>query len=196
MRNLPAHPSTVNPKTLVQSKKIGRGKTAAARTRMVFEIEPLRPLCAGLPSRRSQLQARLRSAGCIFSTSGAQEMQKKQSSVSPLRSRLVDQGSSLLKDRRSSLLKFPLVFVRATVCRKPGRPKRAWAPRRSRRCTCFPLPFFRRRLCWRREFFATRRFFSNRRGRRTGLPPRVFDRVSGRLTRAHACRTSGLGSVG
>jgi hypothetical protein len=142
MRNLPAHPSTVNPKTLVQSKKIGRGKTAAARTRMVFEIEPLRPLCAGLPSRRSQLPARLRSAGCIFSTSGAQEMQKKQSSVSPLRSRLVDQGSSLLKDRRSSLLKFPLVFVRATVCRnRSGRSERrrpaARADARASRCHFF-----------------------------------------------------------
>jgi hypothetical protein len=120
MRNLPVDPSTVNPKTLVQLKKIRRGKT-----RSRAEQDRFRSRASG---------AALRGNFRVGDRSGHRTFVLRAAYFPQAAHRKCRKSSCqfLVFDRRSSVLKFSTVFVPAivlaTVCRNPERPRRAFAP--------------------------------------------------------------------
>jgi hypothetical protein len=125
MRNLPVDPSAVNPKTLVQLKKIRRGKTRGRADQDGFRS---RGPGAAL---RGNFRVGDRSGHRIFVLRAAYFPQAAH------RKCRKSSRQFLAFDRRSSVLRFSTVFVLAivvlaialaTVCRNRERPRRAFAP--------------------------------------------------------------------
>jgi hypothetical protein len=192
MRNLPVDPSTVNPKTLVQLKKIHRGKIRSRADQDHFRTRASAAALRGnfrAGDRRSHRIVVLRAA--YFPQAAHRKCRK---SSRPFL--VFDRHSDPHSDQRSAVLKiFAGARPRNRLPKSGAAEASVRVPPVARRHV-LPAAISGRLLGWRREFFLRRAGFSAiRRGRRTGLPLRVFDRVSGRLTRAHACRTSGFRSA-
>jgi hypothetical protein len=160
MRNLPVDPSTVNPKTLVQLKKIRRGKIRSRADQDHFRTR------ASAAALRGNFRGGDRSCHRIVvqRTAYFPQAAHRKCRKSSRQFLVFDRHSDPHSDRRSAVLKFSRVLVRTTVCRNPELPTPACGLRRSRGCACFPLQFLDG--CWNGDenFSETRRVFSNSQG--------------------------------